>query len=231
MTSNLLDGASIASLGSVPDQGESAERPLVVFGASGHAKVAIEVLRACGMEPRLCLDKAASSGRCLGVPVRNEAAFFAEPGASDWEGFIGVGDNTLRARIAHRCAQAGIGLRSAISPASQHSPSSRIGLGTLVMPGACINADADIGVGVIVNTGAVVEHDCVLGEFVHLAPNATLGGWVQVGDQAMIGLGAAVLPGVRIGAGAVVGAGSVVLGDVPAGATVVGNPARVVRQR
>jgi acetyltransferase-like isoleucine patch superfamily enzyme len=47
---------------------------------------------------------------------------------------------------------------------------------------------------------------------------------------ASIGSNATILCGVTIGEGAVVGAGSVVTRDVPEGATVVGNPARVLRQ-
>jgi phosphonate metabolism protein (transferase hexapeptide repeat family) len=54
---------------------------------------------------------------------------------------------------------------------------------------------------------------------------------VTVGHDVWIGHGAIVLPGRRIGTGAVIGAGSVVTKDVPAYAIVVGNPARVVRQR
>ena len=48
---------------------------------------------------------------------------------------------------------------------------------------------------------------------------------------AAIGANATIVCGVRIGAGALVGAGSVVTKDVPANTVVVGNPARVVRQR
>jgi UDP-2-acetamido-3-amino-2,3-dideoxy-glucuronate N-acetyltransferase len=47
---------------------------------------------------------------------------------------------------------------------------------------------------------------------------------------ASIGSGATILGGVTIGEHAVVGAGAVVTKDVPPGATVVGNPARELRQ-
>ena len=46
---------------------------------------------------------------------------------------------------------------------------------------------------------------------------------------ASIGTGATILGGVEIGARATVGAGAVVTKSVPAGATVVGNPARPMR--
>ena len=49
--------------------------------------------------------------------------------------------------------------------------------------------------------------------------------------RAAVGTGAIILPGVIIGETAIVGAGAVVTRDVPAGAVVVGNPARVLRER
>ena len=52
-----------------------------------------------------------------------------------------------------------------------------------------------------------------------------------VGHDVWIGREAMILPGVTIGSGAIVGAGAVVASDVPPYAIVVGNPARVVRQR
>jgi phosphonate metabolism protein (transferase hexapeptide repeat family) len=54
---------------------------------------------------------------------------------------------------------------------------------------------------------------------------------VTIGHDVWIGHGAIVLPGRSIGTGAVVGAGAVVTRDVEPYAVVVGNPARVARQR
>jgi serine O-acetyltransferase len=51
-----------------------------------------------------------------------------------------------------------------------------------------------------------------------------------IGDHVFIGAGARVLGGITIGDGAVIGANAVVIEDVPPGATVVGIPARIVRQ-
>ncbi len=54
---------------------------------------------------------------------------------------------------------------------------------------------------------------------------------VTIGNDVWIGHGAIVMPGRSIGTGAVVGAGAIVTKDVPDYAIVVGQPARIVRQR
>jgi acetyltransferase-like isoleucine patch superfamily enzyme len=60
---------------------------------------------------------------------------------------------------------------------------------------------------------------------------ASVAGGVTIGNNASIATNATVLPNVRIGANAIVGAGSVVTKDVPDNVVVVGNPARIVRER
>jgi serine O-acetyltransferase len=51
-----------------------------------------------------------------------------------------------------------------------------------------------------------------------------------IGAYTRIGTGSKVLGNVTVGERAVIGAGAVVIADVPEAATVVGVPARVVRQ-
>jgi putative colanic acid biosynthesis acetyltransferase WcaF len=54
---------------------------------------------------------------------------------------------------------------------------------------------------------------------------------IVIEDDVWIGAGAFIGPGVRIGCGAVVGARAVVFKDVPPWKVVVGNPARVIKDR
>ena len=83
------------------------------------------------------------------------------------------------------------------------------------MAGAVVNSDTCIGKNVIINTRASVDHDC------------------SVGDGTFVCAGATVIPNRTIGRDVIVGAGSTVIWNiwnVPAGATVVGIPAKIVRQ-
>jgi putative colanic acid biosynthesis acetyltransferase WcaF len=54
---------------------------------------------------------------------------------------------------------------------------------------------------------------------------------IVVEDDVWVGAGAFIGPGVTVGQGAVVGARAVVFRDVPAWKVVVGNPARVIKDR
>jgi acetyltransferase-like isoleucine patch superfamily enzyme len=56
-------------------------------------------------------------------------------------------------------------------------------------------------------------------------------GGINIGDDVWIGYGATILDGSVIGTGSVIGAKSVVAGHIPPCSIVVGNPARVIKQR
>ncbi len=58
-----------------------------------------------------------------------------------------------------------------------------------------------------------------------------IGGTIRIGNDTWIAADVFVAPGVTVGEGAVVGARAVAVKDVPAWAVVVGNPARVVKNR
>lgn len=91
----------------------------------------------------------------------------------------------------------------------------------------------DHGTGVVIGETAVIGDDCVMFH------NVTLGGTGKhrgrrhptLEDQVFVGTGATLLGPIRIGARAKIGAGAFIhMRDVPPDTTVVGMPARIVRQ-
>ena len=207
-------------------------RRLVLWGASGHGKVVLDVGRSQGsFDSIVFIDdrhKELGPSFLLCPVVGGTEALQSLRGYSF---LISIGDNTQRARcyavaVAQELAPATLIHRTAII-----APSAIVGIGTVVMPGAIVNAHAHIGDDCIVNTGAIIEHDCVIDDHVHVSPGVALGGGVTVGRFAHVGIGAVVLPGVHIGESAVVGAGSVVLKSVIHGATVAGVPSRLLHSK
>ena len=190
-----------------------------LFGASGHAKVIMDMIEAQGDAVGVLYDDAPRCDTLWGHRVLRASDVRVEGPM-----IISIGSNRVRRLIAERYP---LRYARAVHPTAQVAATATLGEGTVVMHGAIIQADARIGRHCIINTGASVDHECRIGDYVHISPHATLCGNVQVGEGAWIGAGATVIPGIKIGAGATVGAGSVVVRDIPDGATAYGNPCRM----
>jgi sugar O-acyltransferase (sialic acid O-acetyltransferase NeuD family) len=196
---------------------------MYLFGASGHAKVIIEILEKLGVKVIGLFDDNPHIKQLLDYPVYGPYDP-ANPIADTL--IISIGNNTYRKKISELYS---FRYGMAIHPSAMISSRAIIGNGTVIMGNAIINSGAQLGNHVIINTAASVDHDCRIGDFVHISPNATLCGGVSVGEGTIIGAAAILIPGVNVGKWATVGAGSVVIRDVPDNATVVGNPGKIIK--
>ncbi len=197
---------------------------MIVYGASGHGKVIIEILENI-LTPHIEIWDDAVKPPVWEYEVKQP---LPPPQPIDDEMIISIGVNATRKKVADRfCERVTFG--KAIHSTAFISKRATIGEGTVVMASATVNADVKVGRHCILNTSCSIDHDCVLGDFVHISPGAALSGDVHVGEGTHIGTGASTIQGVRIGKWCNIGVGAVVVRDIPDYATAVGNPARVIK--
>ena len=199
------------------------ENNIILYGASGHCKVIIDILQCNNQIIATIIDDAPKLHTILGFDVLNSNAFDFSSASNM---ILSIGNNKVRKKLASKLTAHFV---TAIHPKSIISNSVIIGDGSVVMAGTIINTDTKIGSHCIVNTGTIVEHDCVIGNFVHISPNASLAGGVVVGEGSQIGIGATIIQGIKIGKWVTVGAGSVIIKDVPDFSVVVGNPGKIIK--
>ena len=208
---------------------------LILWGASGHAKVLAECAERLGYRVVALFDNDPSASSPLaGVAVHRGWDGFlrwrqSQPGPVSFLVAIGGQKGADRLQIHERLEREGLVPISIVHPTAYVAGNATIDPGCQVLANAAVGVEVRLGRQTIVNTSASVDHECVLGDGVHIAPGATLAGCVWVGDRSLVGAAAVVLPRVRIGRDVIVGAGAVVVRDVPDATTVAGNPARVIR--
>lgn len=195
-----------------------------IIGASGHAKVIIDILIANKHPITGVWDDNITLKTFQGFPINGDISTCIQ--TAKGEVIIAIGSNRIRKQISERSKfKYGI----VIHRSSAISQSVLIGEGSVIMPNSTVNVDCIIGNHVIINTNASVDHDCIIGDFAHISPQVALAGNVIVGEGSHIGIGACIIQGITIGRWATIGAGAVVIRDIPDGAVVVGNPASVIK--
>lgn len=107
----------------------------------------------------------------------------------------------------------------------------KIGNGVMFAPLSQLSPDTTISNNCILLANSFVGHDSYLDHFAHIATNAVVGANVHVGKGVHIGSNATVREKVHIGDFSLIGAGAVVINDVPENSIVVGNPARILRNK
>ncbi len=196
---------------------------MILFGASGHAKVILDVLNKQGVEVPYLLDDNKAVKELLNLQVRT---YSPELDLTTEELIVSIGVNRIRKKVVEKLDT---NFGTAIHPDAVLDPNVTIDKGTVVMGGAVINSSSQIGHHTIINTRASVDHDCRIGDYCHISPGAILCGDVSVGEGTQVGAGAIVIQGVKIGKWVTVGAGAIVIQNIPDNAVVVGNPARIIK--
>ena len=201
----------------------------ILIGYSGHGYVVAEAALEAGMTLIGYSDRDA----VINNPFNLEyLGFEKNENFTGWKldasFIIGIGDNTIRQKIADMVTGNGKELAVVISKSAAVSGTAKIGKGVFINRNVAINALAEIGDNVILNTGCIIEHECILGSAVHIAPGAVLAGNVRIGERSFVGANSVIKQGVTIGKDVTIGAGTVIIHDIPDGKKIVGNPGRYI---
>jgi sugar O-acyltransferase (sialic acid O-acetyltransferase NeuD family) len=201
----------------------ASEKPLLVmYGAGGHSKTIIEMIRQLDefTIAGIVDDNPALTGtRMWDHPVFGTRVVLSKLRSQGVELAVnGVGsilDINVRVRIFERLEQAGFRFPSLVHPRATIEASARVDEGVQVFAGAYVGSETILNSRCMINTNAVVSHECEVGAYTHIAPGALLAGLVKVGSRTLIGMGVTTAIGIKIGSGVRVGNGANLLADVP----------------
>lgn len=195
---------------------------MYLYGASGHAKVIIDILHSRSVEVEGLIDDNPEINKLMDYPVFHGRLDLSPV-------IVSIGDNETRKLIVEKLQDCSFGC--AIHASAIISPCARVGEGTVIMQNAVINSCARIGKHCIINTSASIDHECVIQDYVHISPNVALCGNVFVGEGTQVGVGTCVVPGIKIGKWSLIRAGSVVTRDVPDYCIAGGNECELIKYK
>jgi sugar O-acyltransferase (sialic acid O-acetyltransferase NeuD family) len=210
------------------------ENPVLIFGAKGLGKVAMDIFQSNGVVVYGFLD----DDKSLHGQAVNEVPVF---GSTDDDGYIKFIGNKCEAFIAldeNKVRQSLVKMLNdrrkvmpvnAVHSKAVVSPSASIAHGNLINAFAVVSAFAKIGNHCILHSNSLIDFEAELGDFVQVGAGSIINSNVKIGKGAFIGTGVTIVSGVTIGKNARIGAGSVVVGDVKDNATVFGYPAVEVK--
>lgn len=212
---------------------DSPQRPIVLIGAGGHAKVVLSVALVTGrnvigvVDPRLACDGVVS-WRDIPVLGDDNSVLGLNPDKVELANGVGqVVGGSLREKIYDSFVSHGFRFATLVHPSAWVAGDVTLEYGVQIMAGVVLQPDVTVGFNSVINTGARVDHDCRIGSNVHVAPGAILCGNVDVGSGAFVGAGSVLIQGTAVGSGAVVGAGVTLTRDLARHKILLGAPSRL----
>ena len=210
---------------------------VVIIGASGHAKVIIDILKRLNDYVIVGIidvkEKVGQEVMGHSIIGTEEILPYLIHEYENLEGVIAIGDNGLRNTVRKKIQEfvPNFTFTSVVDCSAIIAENVFIGKGVVIMPGVIVNNAASIGNFCILNTKSSLDHDSFMEDFSSLAPGVTVGGDVKIGRHSAISLGASIIQGVSIGEHTVIGAGAVVVSSIPPYTVAYGIPAKVIRSR
>ncbi len=212
-------------------------KPLVILGAGGFARETQDVVDAINAESLtwdvlgfLVDAQYGAAGTIVqNKPILGEFSWLS--GHTGVHVVCGVGAPEHRRHMIERLSIFDVQFATLVHPSVIKTCWMTLGAGTVITAGCVLSNHVAIADHVHINPSCTIGHDVTIESFVSLAPGVLVSGNVHIHEGAYIGTGASIIEKKTISAWSVVGAGSTVLKNVPANTTVVGTPAKVIKER
>jgi sugar O-acyltransferase (sialic acid O-acetyltransferase NeuD family) len=148
---------------------------LYIYGATAHAKTAVDVAEDLAIEIGGLIDKSLLIEDVFDYEVQ----LHHQVKDTEEDFFIAVKNPGLRQRIVSENTD--WNYQTLIHPKAYVSKRAEIGEGTIILPGASIAPDVQIGNHCIIAGSAVIESNTIIEDFVNIGPNVSIGANVLVG--------------------------------------------------
>lgn len=210
------------------------ENPVIIFGANGLGKVALDIFKSNLLSIYGFLDDDTNQHH----KTINDVKVLGDTHNEEWlhmigkncDAFVAIEDIEEKRRVIAELAEnKNIVPVSAVHHTAFIESTAKYGQGTLVGAGAKLLSNVVVGKHCVVRAGTLVDHDAKIGDFVHIGIGSIICAEVEIEDDVEIGSGVTIVSGIHIGKGARISSGSVVIKDVRAEDTVFGSPAQLIQ--
>lgn len=212
------------------------EQPVLVFGAGGLGKLAMDIFHSNGVVVYGFLD----DHKSLHGELVDEVSVLGSTNDQEYLKLIGKKCQAFVAENDKRIKKDLVGMLNekrkvmpvnAIHPGAYFSSSSSMGHGNLISAGVVVNANARLGNHGILHAQCTIDYEVSINDYVEVGAGSIVGSGVSIGTGVFIGAGATLVSGVTVGDHARIGAGSEVISDVAKNETVFGNPAQKIADK
>lgn len=212
---------------------------IAIFGAGGFGREVLQIILDINLQnpdkpvwkpEGFLVDSEYVGSDVHGLPLLNAWEWLRANPAT--QVVVAVGSPVNRRRIVVKLKGASHeNFATLVHPRAWVGRDVNLGAGSVVCAGCLVTTDIRLGEHVHVNIGATIGHDALLDDYVTLNPSVNVSGNVHIGEGCEIGTGSVLIPQLDVGQWSIAGAASVITKSVPANVTVVGGPAKIIKER
>jgi len=209
------------------------DNPVIIFGAGGLGKAALEIFQQNEVVIYCFLDDDdRKHGQEIGeisIMGNTDDHGYTKFIGKKCDAFVALEERELRKGVFKMLNERRKVMPvNAVHPKASISGNAYISYGLFANAGVTVGSFAKVGIGCMLHSNVTIDFEAELGNHVEVGAGSIIHSGAKIADDVFIGAGATIAGPLEVGKGARIGAGSVVVENVKAGATMFGNPAKEI---